>query len=228
MTRAALTWLDDDRLRVMELAESRTCMIGRESGSTVDLSDPAKQALYGTVSRRHAEIRARGGGWVIAHLSQTNPTRVNNVEVHADQPRQLADRDVVTVGRLRLMFNDLATGDRLSGVICPSCHRENEPSRQDCWYDGTNLTSALSAARHHIRVAGRLMAADGSVTDLYAHQPHTVGLITITFDERGAWLSTSNTEHTTVNGTPIAPDGQLLHTGDEVRSDETTYVILVR
>jgi len=228
VTRAALSWFDDERLRVLELADNRTCTIGRETGSTVDLSNPAKQTMYGTVSRRHAEVRTRGGGWVIAHLSQTNPTRVNNVEVQPNEPRQLDDRDVVSVGSLRLTFHDLATGDRLSGVVCPSCHRENDPSRQDCWYDGTNLTSALSGARHHIRVVGRLIGAGGKIMDLYAQQPLTVGATTITFDDRGPWLSSSEVDSVSVNGTPLPEDGQLLRTGDEVRAGENSYVIVVR
>lgn len=244
MTRAALSWIDGERLRVTELADTGACTIGRQPGSTVDLSDPARQTLYGTVSRRHAEIHAGGGGYLVAHLSQTNPTRVNGADVPADRPRRLADRDVIGIGRLRLMFHDLAAADRLSGLICPACGRENDPSRADCWYDGTNLAGALSAARYHIRVGCRLLAAsDQAAIDVHHEltfqasgsallQSRLPGIARITVDADGPTLvasaDASASAPVTVNGQPVPSGGQRLCSGDEVHAAGQAYVVVVR
>jgi pSer/pThr/pTyr-binding forkhead associated (FHA) protein len=229
MTRAALTWIDGERLRVTELADTGTCTIGRQAGSTVDLSDPALQTLYGTVSRRHAEIRTGRGACLVAHLSRTNPTRVNGVDVPADKPRRLADHDTIGIGRLWLRFHDLAAADRLSGVICPACGRENEPSRADCWYDGTNLAGALSAARYHIRVACRLVAADDqAATDVYSDLAIPGSVARITVDSGGPRLVAASDTGVTVNGERVQAEGRLLRSGDAVNAAGHTYAVVVR
>jgi hypothetical protein len=239
--------LDGQQLRLTELNEQRICAIGREPGSMLDLSDPAKHEWYGTVSRRHAEIRPTSGTFVVSHLSRTNATRVNGVDVPATQPRRLIDRDVISIGRLQLMFHDLPAADRLSGVICPSCQRENEPSRHDCWYDGTNLASAFSVARRRLRVSCRLVAAGGSPHDLYADEPTQALAIlangqlekrlgrqaeqsavgTITIGEHGPLLVATELD-VTVNGKNPPPDGVLLKTADELRAAGGHYIVMLR
>lgn len=53
------------------------------------------------VSRRHAEIRPRGDGFVVVDLGSTNGTRVNGVPV---SERELRDGDEITLGNTRLVF----------------------------------------------------------------------------------------------------------------------------
>jgi predicted component of type VI protein secretion system len=246
--RCALSWLDGQQLRLNELSEQRASSIGREPGSTLDLSDPARHAWYGTVSRRHAEIRPASGGFLISHLSQTNPTRVNGVDVAADRPRQLSDRDVIGVGRLQLMFHDLLAADRWSGVICPSCQRENDVSRQDCWYDGTNLVSAVSIARRRQRVACRVIAADGSVADLFTddgpaeslwilatgelekrpgRQTDPSAAARISIEEQGPMLVASAVG-VTLNGQTPPQHGEALKSADVVHAEGGHYLIMLR
>ena len=58
------------------------------------LSDP-------NVSRRHAEVRPSGDGFVIVDLGSTNGTKVNGLTV---TERRLEDGDEVALGNTRLRF----------------------------------------------------------------------------------------------------------------------------
>jgi hypothetical protein len=69
-------------------------IIGRLAECDIVLGDP-------NVSRRHAEVRARGDGFEVADLGSTNGTRVNGVTV---KERRLVDGDEITVGSTRLRF----------------------------------------------------------------------------------------------------------------------------
>jgi pSer/pThr/pTyr-binding forkhead associated (FHA) protein len=70
-------------------------VIGRMSECDVTLSDS-------NVSRRHAEIRAAGTGYVLADLGSTNGTLVNGERLSAE--RRLADGDIISVGGTHLRF----------------------------------------------------------------------------------------------------------------------------
>jgi predicted component of type VI protein secretion system len=64
--------------------------IGREPASNpIVLESP-------DVSRQHAMVTPREGGWAICDLGSTNGTRVNDVEIRGEQP--LASGDLVHVG----------------------------------------------------------------------------------------------------------------------------------
>lgn len=73
---------------------SETVLIGRATEAAVRLSDTS-------VSRRHAEIRPQGDGWVVVDLGSTNGTRVNGAVV---TERRLQDGDAITVGDAALRF----------------------------------------------------------------------------------------------------------------------------
>ena len=68
--------------------------IGRLPECDIVLSDP-------NVSRRHAEVRRQGTGFVVADLGSTNGTRVNGAGV---KERPVADGDVITVGGTKIRF----------------------------------------------------------------------------------------------------------------------------
>jgi hypothetical protein len=69
--------------------------IGRSRECDVVLSDP-------NVSRRHAEVRPRGGGWTIADLGSTNGVAVNGARV--ERPQALKPGDRVEIGTTVLTF----------------------------------------------------------------------------------------------------------------------------
>jgi hypothetical protein len=71
------------------------CVIGRLPECEVSLNDP-------NVSRKHAEVRALGTGFVISDLNSTNGTRVNGIMVGPEHP--LRDGDLITIGATRLRF----------------------------------------------------------------------------------------------------------------------------
>ena len=68
--------------------------IGRAADAAVRITDTS-------VSRRHAEIRPAGGGWILVDLGSTNGTRVNGSPI---AEHRLQDGDVVTVGDATLRF----------------------------------------------------------------------------------------------------------------------------
>lgn len=68
--------------------------IGRLPDCAISVADP-------NVSRRHAEIRPSGSGYVVIDLGSTNGTKVNGVTV---KEHRLADGDEVTIGATRVRF----------------------------------------------------------------------------------------------------------------------------
>jgi hypothetical protein len=69
--------------------------IGRLPDCEIALADP-------NVSRRHAEVRPFGTGFLVVDLGSTNGTRVNGRTV---SEHQLEDGDSITVGATRLRFD---------------------------------------------------------------------------------------------------------------------------
>ncbi|MBM3684147.1 MAG: DUF2662 domain-containing protein [Actinobacteria bacterium] len=68
--------------------------VGRAETSDVQLVDPS-------VSRAHAEVRARGDGFVVVDLGSTNGTRVNGARV---AECELRDGDEVVFGSVAVRF----------------------------------------------------------------------------------------------------------------------------
>jgi hypothetical protein len=71
-------------------------VMGRSRECDVVLSDA-------NVSRRHAEVRPRGGAWVLTDLGSTNGASVNGESV--DRPRVLSPGDVIELGTTRVTFS---------------------------------------------------------------------------------------------------------------------------
>jgi pSer/pThr/pTyr-binding forkhead associated (FHA) protein len=69
--------------------------IGRLPECTITLEDS-------NISRRHAEVRPRGTGWVAADLGSTNGTKVNGVRI--DGERLLREGDIISVGTTHIRF----------------------------------------------------------------------------------------------------------------------------
>ena len=84
-------FLEDGRR--IEIGE-QPLTIGRMPECDITLSDP-------NVSRRHAEVRRQGTGFVVFDLNSTNGTRVNGAGV---KERLLNDGDEITVGATKLRF----------------------------------------------------------------------------------------------------------------------------
>ena len=79
--------------RRVSLAEAVTS-VGRNSDCTVTLADPR-------ASRRHAEIRPTGDGFLLVDLGSMNGTLVNGVAV---RERLLHDGDEISVGATVMRF----------------------------------------------------------------------------------------------------------------------------
>ena len=94
-TRGPVLALVQDGTTIQEFPLERdTAVIGRMAGSEIELPDPG-------ASRRHAEVRRRGDGFVLVDLGSTNGTLVNGSEV-SEHP--LADGDRITIGHSTLEF----------------------------------------------------------------------------------------------------------------------------
>jgi hypothetical protein len=79
--------------RRVELGEDPVC-VGRLDECDIQVSDK-------NVSRRHAEVRREGAGFVVVDLDSTNGTRVNGGRV---KTRELADGDEISVGATKIRF----------------------------------------------------------------------------------------------------------------------------
>jgi Protein of unknown function (DUF3662)/FHA domain len=80
-----------DRITLSE----KPVLIGRLPDCEVTLADP-------NVSRRHAEVRPFGTGFLVVDLGSTNGTKVNGTTV---SEHQLQDGDSITVGATRIRFD---------------------------------------------------------------------------------------------------------------------------
>jgi hypothetical protein len=91
--RAALVVHEDGSPRVVPL-DRDVLTIGRLPECDLVLRDRG-------ASRRHAELRRRGGDWVLTDLGSTNGTRLNGAAI---QSRPLCDGDRITIGTTLLEF----------------------------------------------------------------------------------------------------------------------------
>ena len=87
----ALLLLDGKRLVVGPAGAT----LGRSRQCDVVLSDP-------NVSRQHAEIRPRGGSWVLTDLGSTNGTLLNGRRV--DRPEVIKQGDEIELGTSVITF----------------------------------------------------------------------------------------------------------------------------
>jgi hypothetical protein len=87
----AVVAVGDDRVEIGPAG----AVLGRSRECDVVLADP-------NVSRRHAEIRPRGGAWAVADLGSTNGVSVNGLRV--EQPRVLSAGDEIELGTTRVRF----------------------------------------------------------------------------------------------------------------------------
>jgi pSer/pThr/pTyr-binding forkhead associated (FHA) protein len=69
--------------------------MGRSRQCEVTVDDP-------NVSRQHAEIRPRGGSWVVTDLGSTNGSRLNGRTL--EQPAVLKPGDEIELGTTTLTF----------------------------------------------------------------------------------------------------------------------------
>jgi hypothetical protein len=87
----ALLLFDGHRLVV----GSSGATIGRSRQADVVIDDP-------NVSRQHAEVRPRGGAWVIADLGSTNGTRLGGRRI--DHPEVIQPGDEIEIGTSVITF----------------------------------------------------------------------------------------------------------------------------
>jgi predicted component of type VI protein secretion system len=77
------------------LVAPRGATIGRSRDCDIVLEDSS-------ISRRHAELRPGGQGWVIEDLGSTNGVRVNGNTVHSSQEVRTGDR--IEIGSTEMLF----------------------------------------------------------------------------------------------------------------------------
>jgi len=88
--------------RALLVTDGRRLVVGA-GGATIGRSRSCDVVLAdANVSRRHAEVRPRGGGWTIADLGSTNGVAVNGVRIERAQALRPGDR--IEVGTTVLTF----------------------------------------------------------------------------------------------------------------------------
>ena len=236
MSRAAVVWSEAGRPRAVALAEDKPLLIGRWREAGVQLHDRA-------VSRRHARLYARGDGYVIEQLSEASPTWVDHVEL--TRSLALTDGAAIHLGEQRLVFHDLAAGDRVAGSLCSYCDRENTADDRYCWYCGTGMAAAATAPPQTRRQVCRLVGAGAERFDLYPNETWALIVPGGRMLRRGAPIPaeaavvvTAERQHTLarlggpgaqarINNLPLLVSTGL-GTGDLIESAGTAFVALVR
>jgi pSer/pThr/pTyr-binding forkhead associated (FHA) protein len=112
---------------------------GKDESCTVAMADAG-------VSRRHARIARKGDGWMIEDIGSSNGTFVNFKKRAQGEQTDLADKDILFIGRTVVKFwatapaggggggalsgaelRDLLRGTvPIKGVTCPSCNASLE------------------------------------------------------------------------------------------------------
>jgi len=88
--------------RALLVSDGKRLVVG-VAGATLGRSRSCDVVLDdANVSRRHAEVRPRGGGWFVADLGSTNGVSVNGVRV--EQARKLEPGDRIELGTSVLTF----------------------------------------------------------------------------------------------------------------------------
>lgn len=77
------------------LVAPRGATIGRSRDCDIVLEDSS-------ISRRHAELRPAGQGWVVEDLGSTNGVRINGNTVHG--PREVRTGDRIEIGSTEMLF----------------------------------------------------------------------------------------------------------------------------
>ncbi len=86
----------------MLLIEDRRVVVG-PTGATLGRSRQCDVVLDdGNVSRRHAEVRPRGGSWVFTDLGSTNGSSINGRPVQG--PEVLSPGDEISLGGFPVRF----------------------------------------------------------------------------------------------------------------------------
>ncbi|MEX2238627.1 MAG: FHA domain-containing protein [Dehalococcoidia bacterium] len=231
MATAAIVWKEGDQTRVAELRENSPNFVGRAAGSMVMLDDR-------TISRQQAIIKCEDGAYMVENLSTTNPTQLNEKPISG--LAKLQDQDVINVGAVRLVFNDLAASATISGPNCSHCKRENSASDKDCWYCGTSLVNAPTTIKERRIAACRVLAGEkkydifsGEALALKAGGEAEVGHpeklpagASATIEPAGGGIKLRVLSGEVRVGGQPASDGAALATGDEVSVDGGSYVVI--
>lgn len=234
MSGSALVWTDESTLRLLHVAGA-AIVIGRSADAGVRLNDPS-------VSRQHALLRGGGPSDRLENLSRTNPVKVNGERI--DEPVSLSDGDVLKLGNVEVMYHRLASAKRVSGPVCSHCARENPANQRDCWFCGTSLVNALSAARTWTAVAFRAAARPpDAATDVYTGETLLIGADGAMHVERVRDEPQGAAAIAVLDGPPVIrrlldqadiavndselTDERQLRTGDVIRAGTGLAIVLV-
>jgi pSer/pThr/pTyr-binding forkhead associated (FHA) protein len=89
--------------RALLLYNGRRIVVGSH-GATIGRSRDCEIVVDdANVSRRHAELRPRGGAWVLTDLGSTNGTRLDGRRIERPEPLEPGDR--IEVGASVITFD---------------------------------------------------------------------------------------------------------------------------
>jgi len=225
--RAVLRWNNENGSpQALYLREGETVQIGRETNSDIVLSDAG-------VSRHHAILAWREGGFEITDLGSTNGTRVNNRLIA--EPHRLQNGDVMRVYEVELTFlalgpesgesgwppDQILKGEQPTFVVPPEA-----PSPHLIVSAGSEEGREITLPAGAIKI-GRATSRDTwdvSLQDRGISRPHAQ----IEQREEGFVLTDLGSANgTRVNGRVIE-EPTILRDGDVIELGETTLLFRAR
>ncbi len=99
-------------LQVYDLPKD-VILVGREDGADIVIDNPS-------VSRRHAEFRKEGDGWVVVDLGSSNGTFLNGIRLEGPQP--VVAGDEVGLGKFSIVF------EKEVGEVAPPATKARIPT----------------------------------------------------------------------------------------------------
>jgi pSer/pThr/pTyr-binding forkhead associated (FHA) protein len=215
LVRAILSWIDSGGRQSADLHEGDIAGVGREPGNEILIASPH-------VSRRHAVITWRSGGFVISDLGSLAGTQVNGRLI--DAPTPLHGGDILTFFDVEMSFHLVAQRKEPDEIEVGRAAPVLTSAAEDRLVIGSGPQEgreiALPGGRMVIGRANAGAAFDIALPDRSVSRPHAQ---VERVDDHYVLTDLGSANGTLVNGRLIE-EPTLLRNGDVLLIGETTIL----
>lgn len=102
-----------ERVEAISLEPGRSCLVGRSDQADWPIPDAS-------VSRRHAMLSQKAGGWFLTDLSSRNGTCINDRPIEPESPAAIQPGDVLAFGSWRCLCRRASTRPEMTTSFAPA------------------------------------------------------------------------------------------------------------